>query len=441
MNTPRRRYTFRPTRGIVISTAVKGARKCSWFELRTSTRGLAAAVCALVLVCAGCVPHQSSLEEDPTSHSWPGEEWRTSTLETEGINPLPIARFVEEITSGKYGMVDHFLLIRNGRVVVDERFRRNYEAVAAKVRPEERIGLNRRDPNYDYENVDYHPYYKGSELHTLQSVSKSVTSLALGIAIDNGFIEGVGAPALPYFDAYEFDRSDPRRAAMTIEHLLTMQSGIKWEPDGSFQDPETSTVSLENAGDWIQFILDHPMDADPGTSFEYNDGASVLLGKIIGTATGQRLDEWTEERLFNPIGIENYYWKATPDGEIDSMGGLYLSAHDLARIGLLVLHDGIWGDERVVSEEWVRQSTSPHVADTAPDDDDDNRVYGYQWWLPNSSTGGPRAIAATGFGGQRLTVIPELDLIIVFTGYDLRGQYWAAEQTLRTEVLPHAVRR
>ncbi|OEY71101.1 serine hydrolase [Rheinheimera salexigens] len=412
-----------------------------WFEARKSSTSLAAAVCALILLSTGCVQHETSLEEDSSSHSWPGEEWQTSSLEAEGIAVLPITRFVEEIKSGKYGMVDHFLLIRNGRVVVDERFTRNYEAVAAKVRPEERIGLNRRDPKYDYENVDYHPYYKGSELHTLQSVSKSVTSLALGIAIDNGYIKGVSAPVLPFFAAYEFDRSDPRRAAMTVEDLLTMRSGIEWEPDGSFQDPKTSTVSLENAEEWVQFILDHPMDTEPGTSFEYNDGASVLLGKIIGTATGQRLDKWTEERLFDPIGIENYYWKATPDGEIDSMGGLYLSAHDLARIGLLVLHQGMWAGDRVVSENWIRQSTSPHVVDTAPNDDDDNRVYGYQWWLPNSNTARPRAIAATGFGGQRLTVIPELDLIIVFTGYDLRGEYWAAEQALRTGILPDAVRR
>lgn len=404
-------------------------------------RIFSAAVYALILLNAGCAQNENSAEEGSASYSWPQEEWEASTLEAEGIDSLPITRFVEEIESGKYGMVDHFLLIRNGRVVVDERFKRDYKLVAEKVRPDERIGLNRRDPKYDYENADYHPFYQGTELHTLQSISKSVTSLALGIAIDKGHIVGIDAPVLPFFDAYDVDRSDPRRAAMKVVDLLTMRSGIEWEPDGSFQDPETSTVSLENAEEWIQFILDHPMDTDPGTFFEYNDGASVLLGKIVGVATGQRLDKWTEERLFDPIGIDNYYWKATPDQEIDSMGGLYLSAHDLARIGLLVLHEGMWLDERVVSKDWIRQSTSPHVADTSPNDDNDNRVYGYQWWLPNSNTDRPRAIAATGFGGQRLTVIPELDLIIVFTGYDLRGEYWIAERVLRTEVLPKAVRK
>ena len=399
------------------------------------------AVYALILLNAGCGQYETSLEEDSTSHSWPSEEWQISSLEAEGIDPLPITRFVEEIESGSYGLVDHLLIIRNGRVVVDERFRRDYQAVAAKVRPEERIGLNRRDPKYDYENVDYHPYYQGTDLHSLQSVSKSVTSLALGIAIDKGHIEGVAAPVLPFFDDYDFDKSDPRKVAMTVKDLLTMRSGIEWQPEGSFQDPDTSTVSLENADKWIQFILDHPMDTDPGTSFEYNDGASVLLGKIVGVATGQRLDKWAAQHLFDPIGINEYFWKATPDGEIDSMGGLYLSAHDLARIGLLVLRDGMWADKRVVSEDWLRLSTLPHVADTSPNNDDGNTGYAFQWWLPGVKSGDPRAISAFGFGGQRLTVIPELDLVIVFNGWDLRGDYWAAEQALRTEVLPEAVRR
>ncbi|MGI9327852.1 MAG: serine hydrolase domain-containing protein, partial [Pseudomonadales bacterium] len=184
-----------------------------------------------------------------------------------------------------------------------------------------------------------------------------------------------------------------------------------------------------------------PMDTDPGTSFEYNDGASVLLGKIVGVATGERLDRWAVQHLFDPIGINEYFWKTTPDGEMDSMGGLFLSAHDLARIGLLVLRDGTWEDKRVVSEDWLRLSTSPHVADTSPNNDEGNTGYAFQWWLPGGKTADPRAISAVGFGGQRLTVIPELDLVIVFNGWDLRGDYWAAEQALRTEVLPEAVRR
>lgn len=397
------------------------------------------AICALIQFNAGCEQYNASLQED-APHSWPGEEWETASLAAENIDPFLITRFVEEIKTGQYGLVDHFLLIRNGRVVVDERFERDYQTIAAEVRAEDKIGLNKSDPKYNYENADYHPYYNGTNLHSLQSVSKSVTSLALGIAIDKGYIEGVDAHVLAFFDSYDFDRSDPRKVAMTVSNLLTMRSGIAWETEGGFQDPKVSTVSLENSDKWLQFILDHPMDTDPGTSFEYNDGVSVLLGKIVAVATEQRLDRWTIEHLFDPIGIETHYWKTTPDGEIDSMGGLYLSAHDLARIGLLVLRDGLWLNKRVVSEEWVRQSTLRHVDDTSPNTNDDYTGYAYQWWLPSQKIGEAKAISAIGFGGQRLTIIPELDLVIVFNGWDLHGEYWAAEQAFREKVLPEAVR-
>jgi CubicO group peptidase (beta-lactamase class C family) len=218
-----------------------------------------------------------------------------------------------------------------------------------------------------------------------------------------------------------------------------MRSGIDWNSEGGYQDSTHSTVALENSEAWIQFVLDRPMDADPGTVFEYNDGVTVLLGKIVGVATGKRIDQWAEERLFAPIGIDTYYWKITPDGEADSMGGLYLTAHDLARIGYLFLREGIWRDERVLSEGWVRQSITSHVADIAPENHEENTGYGYQWWLPERKVGEPMAYLAGGFGGQRLTVIPELDLVVVFHGWDIRADYGVAERTFRQEVLPAAL--
>ncbi|GAC32341.1 beta-lactamase [Paraglaciecola polaris LMG 21857] len=404
-------------------------------------RIFAVAICALTLLNVGCAQSQKSSEKNTASYSWPEEQWDTSSPEAEGIDPVMLNRFVEQLKSDKYGRVNHFILIRNGRIVVDEKIKRDYTAIAANVSPEETIGLNTRNPIFGYEDAYYHPYYKGSDLHSLQSVTKSVTSIALGIAIDAGHIQGVNAPVSPYFEAYEFDKSDSRRASMTIKDLLTMQSGIEWQTEGDYQDPLNSTVALENADNWIQLILNHPMEREPGKFFEYNDGVSVLLGKIVREATGQRLDKWAEEHLFDPIGIESYYWKITPDGEVDSMGGLYLSAHDLARVGLLMLRNGKWKDKRVVSQSWVRQSTERHVIDRAPDDDESNAGYGYQWWLPNPVTADTVAFSAFGFGGQRLTVIPALDLVIVFNGWDLHVDYGAPERALRTEVLPDAVRR
>lgn len=391
------------------------------------------------LFVTGCSPEQENADVAPYSYSWPDDDWIVSTPEAEGFNSAAINRFVEDLRSGRYGLVDHFLLIRHGRVVVDEKFVRDYGSIAATVRPDEKVGINTRDPQYDYDNTDFHPYYDGTDLHSLQSVTKSVTSAALGLALDAEYIEGIDVPVLPFFEEYEFDNSDPRKAAISLADLLTMRSGIDWNTEGGYQDSTHSTVGLENSEAWIQFVLDRPMDADPATVFEYNDGVTVLLGKIVGVATGKRIDEWAEERLFAPIGIDTYHWKITPDGEADTMGGLYLTAHDLARIGYLFLREGVWRDKRVLSAGWVRQSITSHVADIAPEDNEENTGYGYQWWLPERKVDEPMAYFAGGFGGQRLTVIPELDLVVVFNGWDIRADYGVAERTFRQEVLPATV--
>ena len=160
---------------------------------------------------------------------------------------------------------------------------------------------------------------------------------------------------------------------------------------------------------------------------------SVLLGKIVREATGMRLDAWAEEKLFRPIGIDEYYWKITPDGEVDSEGGLYLAPHDLARIGYLMLRGGEWDGQRVLSEDWVRASTAPVIPDLAPDNDDFNGGYGYQWWVPVHENGEPIVFAANGYGGQFMHVAPEHDLIAVFNGWTLHEQpelsSWMAFQT------------
>lgn len=398
-----------------------------------------AAALALAALLAGCGDSQETAEAAASSYSWPEDDWSVSTLEAEGLDADAINRFVADLRSGKYGLVDQFLLIRHGRVVADEKFARDYDSIAATVRPDEKIGINTRDPQYDYDNTAFHPYYNATNLHSLQSVTKSVTSVVFGIALDDGFIESVDTPVLPFFDGYKFDTSDPRKAKLSLDDLLTMRSGIDWNTEGGYQDSTHSTIGLENSDAWIQFVLDRPMDAEPGTVFEYNDGVTVLLGKIIRIATGKRIDEWAEERLFKPIGIDTYYWKVTPDGEADSMGGLYLSAHDVARIGYLFLRQGVWRDERLLSEDWVRQSVARHVPDIEPGNAEEDTGYGYQWWLPAQKADEPFAYFAGGFGGQRLTVIPDLDIVAVFTGWDIRADYGLPERTFREDVLPAAI--
>ena len=328
--------------------------------------------------------------------------WPTATYEEANIDRAAIEAFVAELEEGVYGRVDHFLLLRHGKVVADHRFERDVQAPDPAP----------PDHQYSYDHPDWHPWYQGTDLHTLQSVTKSITSICVGIAIDEGLIpEGVETPAMSFFDGYRTDMSEAWRREMTLEDLLTMRSGIDWDEMRSYDDATNTCIQLEASDAWIQFILDRPMREAPGAVFDYNSGASVLLGKIVRVATGRRIDEYARERLFEPLGIEDFHWKITPDGEADTEGGLYLAPHDLARVAQLFLQEGEWEGEQLVSAEWVRASTAPHV---------DRPGYGYQWWVPVHEDGVPLRYQGSGYGGQFPIVVPDKDLVIVFNAWNIR---------------------
>ncbi|WP_428276445.1 serine hydrolase domain-containing protein [Candidatus Palauibacter sp.] len=379
-----------------------------------------------LIVLAACAPQS-------TASGWPGETWPVSTPAAEGVDPVAIDSLIADIDAGRYGLIDQFLLIRNGRVIADRRWDHGERYAELLTAQEDTV-----DHQYNYDHPSWHPYYRDTDLHSLQSVTKSVTSAAFGIAVDEGHIPGVEAPAWPYFGPYGVDLADPRRAATSLEDFLTMRSGIDWAvPGQTYDDGTHPTVVLEASDAWIDYVVAQPVGTDPGTRFDYNDGVSVLLGKIVREATGRRLDAWAAERLFRPIGIDEYYWKITPDGEVDSEGGLYLSTHDLARIGYLMLRGGEWDGRQVVSREWVEASTSPVVPDVAPDNDRPDTGYGYQWWVPMHENGETRVFAGNGYGGQFLHVVPGYDLISVFNGWTLHEQpelfSWTA---LQDRILP-----
>ncbi len=394
------------------------------------------------VLTAGCDSLQTkdvapvSASQHAPDISWPQAEWEYSTLEAEGFDPDPVNLFIEDLVAEKYGRVDHFLLIRHGRIVAEKKIERDYAALAATLDQDDRLMPNFSNPIYNYDDANLHPYYQGTDLHSIQSVTKSITSAAFGIAIDEGYIEGTDAPVLPFFDEYTFDKSDPRKERLTIDDLLTMRTGIAWDDEGGFGSETDSTYALENSQTWIQFILDQAMYEQPGTVFQYNDGASVLLGKILRVATGQRVDAWAKEKLFGPIGIEAFHWKISPDGEADTEGGLYLSAHDMARIGYLFLRDGLWNGNRVISEDWVRRSVASNVASSSTGDNSSPFGYGYQWWVPEDGKGRALGFGGFGLGGQRIMVFPKYDVVVVFQGWDPVGEYWNASNAFMETILP-----
>jgi CubicO group peptidase (beta-lactamase class C family) len=193
-----------------------------------------------------------------------------------------------------------------------------------------------------------------------------------------------------------------------------MTAGLAWdETAAEYTDTTNNAAVMEKSRDWVQYVLDRPMATEPGSQFVYNSGATELLAEIFKQATGRNLIEYAEANLFKPLGIASYYWKRTPLELPDTEGGLYLRPEDLAKIGYLFLKNGRWEGAQVVSPDWVSQSVTPaiHAGQVK---------YGLKWWLfPYGPEGAKLAWLGLGYGGQRLIVVPELEIVAVFTGWNI----------------------
>ena len=266
---------------------------------------------------------------------------------------------------------------------------------------------------YNYLHPRWHPYYQGRDVHTLQSVTKSIAATVIGVALERGEMASVDRPVLPFFPDVRLTTADTRLGRVTLADVLTMRSGIEWHETDRPLDETNTTLQLERSRDWIAFTLGQPMDADPGVKWAYNSGGSMLLSGVIRTATGRFIDDYAAEHLFRPIGIRDFHWKKTPTGHPDTEGGLYLSADDLARIGYLYLHDGVWSGRRILPEGWVRAATTRHAKAGGIWE------YGYQWWI--TSHQGADVWAGRGFGGQLLLVIPSREIVAVVHAWNVFG--------------------
>lgn len=334
------------------------------------------------------------------------------------MDPRRLEALDRDIRGGVYGHIDHLLVARNGLLVVDQRYTRDYRAISRGRRSPIGCGEGCDDPaamhEFNYLHPNWHPYYQGRDVHTLQSVTKSIAATVIGIAVGRGEVTNVRVPFLTFFKDTDLSRVDPRLHKATLEDVLTMRSGIEWHETDRPLDDTNTTMQLERSRDWIQFTLNQPMDAAPGTKWTYNSGGSQLLSGIIRTTTGRFIDDYANERLFRPLGIREFHWKKTPTGHPDTEGGLYLSAGDLAKIGLLYLRDGTWDGSRILPEGWVRSATTHHVTGLPGRWD-----YGYQWWLTTRE--GAEVWAGRGFGGQFLIVVPSRDIVAVVQAWNVFG--------------------
>lgn len=356
----------------------------------------------------------------PTAAQSPARDsqrWPVATPAQVGLNVAVLDSIDREIKAGTYGYVDRLLVIRHGKLAWDRSYPRDYDAIygdSAKVNN----ALNPHDLGspYNYFAPWWHPYYRRGNLHTLQSVTKTVTSVIVGVAIARGDFPSLDTPVLTWFDTTKVQNTDDRKRRLTVRHLLSMTAGIDWDENLPYIDPRNTAVVMEGSYDWVGYVINRPMSDEPGTVWNYNSGATELVAHIFRRATGVDIEEYAARHLFAPLGIREWYWKRTPAGVIDTEGGLYLDATDLARIWQLFLQKGIWQGKTIVTPEYVAESVEPKMQVGRAG----GPKYGLAWWLyPNPRDTSDFVWGGSGFGGQFPVAFPKNDMVLVVNGWKI----------------------
>jgi CubicO group peptidase (beta-lactamase class C family) len=368
-------------------------------------------VCCVVLVHATLAQAQGPGATSNTAR-WPTHGWAKGAPASVGLDEKVLAAMDSDLETGKYPQMDSFAVFRCGLDVFERTYSHDYGTIYGK-EANTRGPLNAHLKGwYNYFDPEWHPYFHGTDLHSMQSVTKTVSSIIVGIAITRGdFKADLDTPLLKYFDLAKVKNVDERKRRITLRHVLTMSTGLDWKEDGvPYDDPKNDCSVMEASEDWVQYAIDKPMALQPGKIFNYNSGVAALVAYVFQKETGQDIEKYGEKYLFQPLGMD-HFWKRTPLGLPDTEGGAFLSTTDLAKLGYLYLHDGMWDGKQIVSKDWVKQSVAPFI------DVEKGWKYGFLWWLFQPEGTQEFDWAALGFGGQRLMVFPQEELIVVFTGW------------------------
>jgi CubicO group peptidase (beta-lactamase class C family) len=329
-------------------------------------------IIAAAVLLSSCTNSVADLVSTPTQSDqtqsttitpafWPTEGWRFSSPEEQGLDGIKLeemSRYIRE----NIPTARSILVIRNGYIV-------------------------------------YEDYFKGDETFAspIWSVTKSVLSALVGIAIEEGLISGIDEKLVAYLDEHVDDRIDPLFNEIKLEHLLTMTAGFPYDQRGSSNISAAFRVRIENV---------------PGAEANYNSTSTHLLSAVLTKATGVTALEYANDRLFSPLGIYSPRWDADVDGINLGGYGIYLTPRDMARIGYLYLMEGNWEGQQIVPRRWVQTSTVKQAEAGIPGLSE-HAGYGYLWWT--RPMGKFQAYAAYGAGGQMIAVIPGAELIIIAT--------------------------
>jgi CubicO group peptidase (beta-lactamase class C family) len=364
---------------------------------------------ALVLLTAACGDSESPTTPEAEWAYHPpaqvGDGWETASLESVGMDLAPLANLMDQLHRRNGHRVHAVLIVRHGRLVFEEYFE------------------GRTHPTFGEQPISFN---RETE-HCLSSVAKSFTATLLGIAIDHGFITGVDQSVFDFFPQLQ-DLNVGQRGGITLEHLVTMTSGLEWdESSRSLRDPLNDLTAWLNltrntAQDPVRAVLERRMVAAPGALYRYGGGNTNVLGKAVQNAVGQRLDGFARDSLFEPLAIEKVWWWLLRDDFVYASGDIALRPRDMARFGLMYLNGGVWNGQMILSPGWVERSATQYTEIPRSDPHFGTNGfagYSYGWWIKNASYGGG-VYEASGWGGQTITVFPDLDMVVVLTG----GSYW-----------------
>ena len=252
----------------------------------------------------------------------------------------------------------------------------------------------------------------------VQSVTKSITSALVGIAIEKDCIESVDQKMMDFFPELQSQITDPRKNEITIQQMLQMRAGYPWEES----TPEL--MDLLFSGFHNDTLVHVPLVRDPGSDSEYSNLTSHILGIIVARACGTDLRSFAIEHLFGPLGIEPGFWQQDWDSNYLGYADLDLSSTDMAKFGLMIANDGEYEGQQIVPADWVEESLQTYSKKTwkyrvGPNWEDNE--YGYQWW--SIKAGNYRYHLAWGHGGQQIAIVDELDLVVVLLADALYAQH------------------
>ena len=263
------------------------------------------------------------------------------------------------------------------------------------------------DEHWDGTDLGRVVYHKARR-HDLRSITKSVVSLLVGIARDQGVIGDLNSPVFAFFPEHA-DLWTPDKDAITVRHLLTMSAGLEWNEEVPPDHPDNSDDCMTLSPDPCRYVLQQRLTTTPGRTFNYSGGATTLLAEILKRTTGCAIDRLAADCLLGPLGIDDLEWERFANGDPIAASGLKLRPRDLAKLGRLVLSGGVWNGRQIVSAAWLTQSMQAQISAQG------RFQYGYHWWIGRSSARGRIVewVAAFGYGGQRLYVIPACGLAVV----------------------------